>query len=457
MSGTFSTRHAIPTMPRTSLLSLVTLLAAATTALAQPTGAATDGWETAAKKLQQATLTIRIWTAKPEAKPAEQVAPEAVTVCSGVCVRDGQIVTAAMAGTDSQIRITIAGGKQAEARLQVIDEFSGLALLKCDAKPVTPIELAAETPAVGGSVMTASGWGVELPLVSLGIVAGTERSRPGATYPPLIQCDLRTTDTSSGAGVVDRHGKLIGVIVAADSPESRRGWAYAIPVSHVERLLRTADAQKTAGVTIIKRRRPVVGWRLDQEDEAIVVQRVNAGGAADKAGIQVGDEVLAAEGVAIRSVYQASTPTLYKQPGDTIVYRIRNAKGVQDVKIVLGGGVEVASAPLDVLSGLIQPKVQIIRENGAYVTRRPSDTLREVFQPPLTAPEQPVAAAATPADKIAVLEKALDRYQTVIDLQRRQLSAEQKLRTDQDKLLETLRTEIDTLRRQLAPPPAKPE
>jgi S1-C subfamily serine protease len=448
-------------MSRVSTIATL-LLVLASPAIGQDAPA--EGWESAAKKLQQATLTIRIWTAKPDAKAEEPAAPEAVTVCSGVCVRDGQIVTAAMAGSDSQIRITIAGGKQAEAKLQVIDEFSGLALLKCIAegpdsiKPATPIELAAETPAVGGSVMTASGWGVELPLVSLGIVAGTERSRPGANYPPLIQCDLRTTDTSSGAGVVDRKGKLVGVIVAADSPESRRGWAYAIPVSHVERLLRTADAQKSAGVTIIKRRRPVVGWRLDQEEEAIVVKRVDAGGAAEKAGIKVGNEILAAEGVAIRSVYQASTPTLYKQPGDTITYRLRTEKGVQDVKIVLGGGVEVASAPLDVLSGLIQPKVQIVRENGAYVARRPIDNVREVFQPPLTLPEQPVAAAAvTPAEKIALLEKALDRYQSTIEVQRRQLTAEQKARSEQDKVLEAMRIELETLRRQLALPAARPE
>jgi S1-C subfamily serine protease len=414
-----------------------------------------DGWEAAAKKLQQATITVRILTAKSgDTKSADATgkemaeSPQSVTVCSGVCVRDGQIVTAAMAGTDSQIRLTMAGGKQAEAKLQVIDEFSGLALLKCDSKPAAPLELAADTPAVGGSVMTASGWGVELPLVSLGIVAGTERQRPGANYPPLIQCDLRTTDTSSGAGVVDRQGKLIGVIVAADSPESHRGWAYAVPVSHVERLLRTADAQKTAGVTIIKRRRPVVGWQLDQEEDAIVVKRVFAGGAAEKAGIQVGDEVLATDGVAIRSVYQASLPTLYKQPGDTITYRLQRVAGVQDVKVTLGGGVEVSSAPLALLSGLIQPKIEIVREGGGYVARRPGDTTREVFQPPLPAQEA-APPTATPADKIALLEKALDRYRTVIDYQQRQLSAEQKRRTEQDEVLKTLRGELENLRRQL--------
>jgi S1-C subfamily serine protease len=435
---------------------LTTLLLGAAVARAQDRSAppAADAWESAAKKLQEATVTVRIWTGSADPKASDlKDTPAAVTVCSGVCVREGQVITAAMAGSDSTIRLTIAGGKQADAKLQVIDEFSGLALLKCDATTAKPLELAAETPAVGGSVMTASGWGVELPLVSLGIVAGTERQRQGANSPPLIQCDLRTTDTSSGAAVVDRQGKLVGVIVAADSPESRRGWAYAVPVSHVERLLRTAEAQKQAGVTIIKRRRPVAGLELDQQDDEIVVKRVFAGGAAEKAGIKVGDVVLATEGVDIRAVYQAMLPTLTKQPGDTMTFRILRDAKVSDIQLVLGGGVEVSSAPLELLSGLMQPRVQVVKEGSGYVARRPGDTVREVFQPALPA-EEPAPPTATPADKIALLEKALDRYRAVIEYQQRQIRGEEKQRQAQDEVLKSLRAELEALRRQLVAPPA---
>ena len=434
------------------------LLLAAGSVRGQEATPASDPWEAAAKKLSQATVTVRILTAKggsaadgAEKEPAQS--PQAVTVCSGVLVREGQVVTAAMAGSDSQIRLTLAGGKQAEARLQVIDEFSGLALLKCDTAPPELMELAADVPAVGASVMTASGWGIEQPLVSLGIVAGKERQRPGAMYPPLIQCDLRTTDTSSGAGLIDRRGRLVGVIVAADSPESRRGWAYAVPISHVERLLRTAEAQKAAGVTVLKRRRPVAGLRLDQVNEAIVVARVDAGGAAERAGIQVGDVVLATDGVAIRSVYQATLPTLYKQPGDTLTFRVRRDSGDRDIQVVLGGGVELASAPLEMLTGFIQPKIQVTREGTGYIARRPGSMVQEVFQPPLSAEEQSPATAtttaATAADKIALLERALDRYRAVIEYQQRQLTAEQNRRAAQDELLKSLRAELEELRRQL--------
>ena len=263
-----------------------------------------------------------------------------------------------------------------------------------------------------------------------------------------MQCDLRTTDTSSGSGVVDRQGKLVGVIVAADSPESRRGWAYAVPVSHVRRVLRSADEQQGNGVTIIKRRRPVVGMVLDQDDESIVVQRVAAGGPAEKAGFKPGDQVLATDGIAIRSVYQAVLPTLYKQPGDTMTFRIQRAGAAHDLQVVLGGGVEVSAAPFELLAGLMQPKVEIARDAaGNYIAKRGERNIREVFSPPL--PDEEFPAVPTTADKLALLEKALDRYRIVIEVQQKQLTDEQHRRQQQEELIQSLRTEMETLRRQI--------
>src|SRR5688500_15994635 len=115
---------------RRFVLSTVTCLVAASFSRAQDPAAlaASDSWEHAAQALQGATVTVRISTNSSEAQPAAAADGDAVTVCSGVMVREKHIVTAAMAGSDSTIRLTIAGGKQAAARLQVIDEYSGLAL-----------------------------------------------------------------------------------------------------------------------------------------------------------------------------------------------------------------------------------------------------------------------------------------------------------------------------------------
>lgn len=450
---------------------------------------ASRGWESQSKQLAAATVTVRIWTgaepaennaAAENAAPAESTAQDenrvpaekgvasqrakpAVIICSGVCVGPGLVVTSGIAGSDSKIRLTLAGGQQADATLRVLDEYSGLILLRCAADGLQPLELGGEIE-VGNWVLSAAAWGTDRPIVSLGIVGGIDRSLRGATYPPLLQCDLRTTETSSGSAVVDRHGKLVGVLVAADHAESRRGWAYAVPVPHVQRLLRAEgqrdnagqqdsgkqDAEKQdAGVIILKRRRPIVGMVLEGDENVIQVQRIAPGGPAEKAGLQVGDRVVAVAGVHIRSVYQAVLPTLYKQPGDTIEFRIERDGRPRDCLVVLGGGVEVASAPFEQLGNLIQPKLEIGRDpQGGYFANRPGSTTAEVFSPPFP-PEPKEPPRITSADKISLLEKAIERYQRVIEIQQQDLARREADRLKTEALLRSLQSDLSTLRQQL--------
>lgn len=359
------------------------------------------------------------------------------------------MITAAIAGSDTRIRLTLPGGIQADAKVQVIDEYTGLALLKADTKALVPLASAEKAPTVGGNVMTAAAWGVEQPLVSQGIVGGVDRTRAGGNYPPLLQCDLRTMETSSGSAVINREGQLLGIVVAADDADARRGWTYAVPATHVERILRAADEQKGDGVIVLKRRRPVVGMVLDQEGEAIVVQRLTAGGPAEKAGFKIGDQILTTEGVAIRSVYQAVLPSLYKQPGDTMSFRVVRDGGMQDITVVLGGGVELANVPFDLMVDLVRPKVELQRDpRGGYLAKGRGPTTRTLASPPLP-DDEPPAVAPTAEEKMAFLEKALDRYRTVIELQQKQLQDEQKHLQSQDELIRSLRAEMDALRKLL--------
>ena len=384
--------------------------------------------------------------------------PSTVIVCTGLCVARNKFVTAVQVGTDSQIRFTFPGGSQGDARLRVIDEFSGLAILESKGDAATPIELAA-APAVAGSwVMTGSAWGVEKPIVSLGIVGAVDRTLAGGGYPPLLQCDVRTTDTSCGAGVVNGQGKLVGVVIGTDKPEAQRGWAYAVPVTHVQRLLRVADGAKdTAGkeddrsVIVLKRRRPVVGMSLDsEEDGGIIVRRVVPGGPAAKAGIQVGDHVTATDGIRIRSVYQATVPTLHKQPGDTLRFTIERSGKPQDIQVTLGGGVELPSLPENQLAEVIQPKVQMRRDSkGSYV--REDDKNSTHLAPRDDAEGEKLSEGKQSAEKIALLEKAMDRYQKVIELQQQQLKESNASRRQLEESLESLKSDLESLRKQLQP------
>lgn len=466
-------------------LSLITigllgsLLASA--ALAQDVGAPSVSWEKPTQKLQAATVMVRILCEKkldlengdsanpqpqPDAKSKDQKRPCTIVVCSGLCVAPNKFVTAVQVGTDSQIRFTFPGGSQGDARLRVIDEFSGLVLLESKSEAATPIEFAAAPSAAGSWVMTGSAWGVEKPIVSLGIVGAVDRMLTGGSYPPLLQCDVRTTDTSCGAGVVNSQGKLVGVVIGADKAQWQRGWAYVVPVSHVERLLRVAATAKSAGkeddksVVVLKRRRPIVGMQLDGDaDGGIIVRRLTAGGPAEKAGLKIGDRVTATDGIRIRSVYQATVPTLHKQPGDTVTFRIDRDGKSQEIQVTLGGGLELSSLPADQLAEIIQPKVELRRhpQRGYFRPQNGEDSPAVFLPAGEKSGGSKAAGTATAESKIAVLEKAMDRYQKVIELQQQQLKQSSSDRARLEESVDGLKAEMEALRRQLqsAQPPKK--
>ena len=135
-----------------------------------------------------------------------------------------------------------------------------------------------------------------------------------------------------------------------------------------------------------------------------------------------------------------------------IEVRVTNPAGV-----LLSGMYGTAAIPLERADDVVAvPRDAVTTRNGARVTLKiDNDTIREVFQPPLPA-EELAPPTATPAEKMALLEKALDRYRAVIEFQQRQLQGEEQQRAAQDEQLKSLRQEVETLRRQLIAPPKAP-
>ncbi len=437
------------------------------TAVCTPTVVAGElpALEEAAGKLRAATVTVRVRNPLPDQNARDATegdrsntevgskAKPSVTVCSGIAVSSKLVVTPIYAASDSEIRITIVGGEQTTARLRALDEYTGLALIETSEQSLSAIESADSQPDVGSWVLSAAAWGTEQPSVSFGIVSAVDRTLAGAAYPPLLQCDLRTAETSSGAGVVDGDGRMLGIVVAADQQLGSRGWTYAVPVRHVKRLIRTVEeGTSDQSVTILKRRRPTVGMVLDGSPEGIVVSRVHHNSPAEKAGIQVGDTVLAADGVKIRSVYQAVRSMLYKQPGDKMEFVIDQQGDVRVVEVVLGGGMELPSAPFANLGQYVQPKLDVEKVGeGLYASRSGRNTLREVFAPGgLPDPEPPENRTMTSAEKIQLLEKALDRYRGAIQYLQDRLTREQQERQQTDAILRSLQDQLDELKKQLS-------
>jgi S1-C subfamily serine protease len=425
--------------------------------------------EECAALLQRSTVTVRIRLqpavaekASPEKLAQEKVATQnaielsdkeldttQLTVCSGVAISEKLVVTAAFAAADSQIRLTLSGGAEAEAKLRVLDEFSGLALLEVAEATLAPLSYAEELPFAGSWVMSAAAWGTEQPVVSSGMIGGVGRTLKGAVYPPLLQCDVRPVETSCGAGIINRQGKLLGIFVATDGPETQRGWAYAVPVSHVQRLLRAQGENPRAdAIIVLKRRRPTVGLVLEATEQGVFISRVLPASPAEKAGLKTGDKIVAAEGTKIRSVYEAVRPTLYKQPGDLMRFSIERDSKPLTLELVLGGGVELPGASLQVLGQLVQPKIDlgVSRTNNALNrTTNNEIKVRDSFN----TQQMNLEPRDAYNDKSRLLEKTVEHYRGVIDKQLSELSQREQSQRQIAEELEALRVENAALKKKL--------
>jgi len=414
----------------------------------------------AAQNLNRATVTVRITYPQPEVLPAvapreeaEAAATDRVAVCSGIFVDDSIIATHVYVTPDSRVRVTLAGGEQAEAKLVAIDEYSGAALLEVDHKSQAAPPWSDAPVEAGQWVISSAAWGAEEPVISWGVVSAAERSIRDASIPPVIECDLRSADTSSGAGVVNQKGELIGLVAATQISEQSRGWTYVVPVSHVARLLRAFEAKRPEkNILVLQRRRPTVGMVLTVDDGAVIAQRVAEGGPAAKAGLAKGDEIIAVDGVKIRSVYDVQRPVLHRQPGDQLRLVVARGEQVVELNVVLGGGVVLPpTLAMREFSQWVRPKYEVAQlADGRIVARSPTGEIRELAAG-LADAETEATEEMTLPQKLALLEKALDRYQRVIGLQQVEIDRRAREQQELQSQLEALRKEVAELRKKVAP------
>jgi S1-C subfamily serine protease len=420
------------------------------TPLASSWGNEPDDYREVASKLLSTTVTVRILPTKAEAfsKPSAEAPKGEVTVCSGVSVARGLVVTfdpppADRKAPERRYRVTLPDGQQAKASSRVIDHYSGLALVAIDKPDLPALELAAEAPAVGARVLTAAAAGIERPVVSLGIVGGVDRSLAGTGLPPLVQCDVRTTEASVGAAVVDRQGKLLGVIAATTGSAEGRGWTYAVPAKHIQRLL---DAQQVDRLIVLDRRRPTVGLTMGagNREGLVEVERVEPGGPADRAGIRKGDVIVEADGRKIRSAYQAVDLILNRQPGDKLRLLVDQEGAQRTLDVTLGS----SSEPIRYSQSGANLPVRVGPQIRMRTTGPQSFEVGKAGEPE-AAGVALKAQFAKDRDELSLLRRQLEAFEKVIAGLQDELQRRERTETETRETVERLERELSVLRRQL--------
>ena len=261
---------------------------------------------------------------------------------SGVIIDpSGQVVTNHhVIANAAAIRVQLADGREADARVIGRDPDTDLALLRIDLRDLPAIELGRSAPLRVGDVVLAIGNPIGLSAtVTQGIISATGRGQLGvAVYENFIQTDAPINVGNSGGALINTRGELVGINTAIVGRNlGVEGIGFAIPVD----LVRGVTGELVARGRVV---RGWVGFGVEYVDEAraralglprggIMVAQLYNGSPAAQAGLKLGDVITSVAGHAPASAQEVQVRIAATKPGTALIFGV--ARGEQQGDVAL--------------------------------------------------------------------------------------------------------------------------
>ncbi len=266
---------------------------------------------------------------------------------SGVIISsDGYIVTNnhVIEGATS-ITVTLKDKRTFDAKLIGTDSVIDIALLKIDAKDLNAavfgdsdkLKVGDKAVAIGNPLGQLGG------TVTDGIISALDRDVViGDETMHLLQTDTAINPGNSGGGLFDGQGTLVGIVVAKSAGSEIEGLGFAVPINDV---IDVVDDLKNHGYVT---GRPVIGVELmditnpmyamyyyGSDESGCFVNGVVSGSGAEKAGISVGDRIVAVNGKEIETAADVEKAVENKKVGDVIELKIERNGNERVIKVTL--------------------------------------------------------------------------------------------------------------------------
>jgi serine protease Do len=264
---------------------------------------------------------------------------------SGVIVTDdGYIVTNNHVIEKAQeIKVLLSSKKNYKAKLIGADPKTDIAVIKIDAKGLSPLPWGDSNKLKVGEVVFAIGnpFGLNQ-TVTMGVISAVGRANVGiADYEDFIQTDAAINPGNSGGALVNVRGELIGINTAILSRTGGyQGIGFAVPSSMAKQVMDS----------LVKYKKVVRGWlgvsiqevTSDLADEfgvkdlkGALVSGVMKKSPADQAGIKQGDVVLQYNGKIVEDTGHLRNMVSQTPIGASVKVKILRAKKEMDVEVVI--------------------------------------------------------------------------------------------------------------------------
>jgi serine protease Do len=260
------------------------------------------------------------------------VSPNGIILTNAHVVRDAK---------DVEVKLT--DRREYQAKVLGTDPRTDIAVLKIDATglPTVPLGSAHDLQVGEWVLAIGSPFGFENSATA-GVVSAKGRSLPDDGYVPFIQTDVAVNPGNSGGPLFNSRGQVVGINSQIFSHTGGyQGLSFAIPIDLAtkvkDQIVATGKATHARlGVTVQEVNQALAdSFKLDRPEGALV-SKVDDGGPAAKAGLEVGDVIRKVDGRPI--VSSGDLPSLIGEdnPGQKVTLEIVRHGDVKTLTARLG-------------------------------------------------------------------------------------------------------------------------
>jgi serine protease Do len=268
---------------------------------------------------------------------------------------DGIILTNAhVVDGASEVTVKLTDRREFKARVVGIDRPTDVAVLRVKANGLPVARLGESVPVHVGEWVLAIGapFGFENSATA-GIVSAKARALPDESYVPFIQTDVAVNPGNSGGPLFNLQGEVVGINSQIYSQTGGyQGLSFAIPIDVAlkvkDQILHDGKVTRgRLGVAIQDVNQSLAqSFGLNRPAGALV-NAVEGGSPAQRAGMRAGDVILAVDGTAIQTASDLPPLVAALKPGVTAVVDIWRGGEQKKLNVRVGELVQETVAAAD--------------------------------------------------------------------------------------------------------------
>jgi serine protease Do len=271
------------------------------------------------------------------------------------------LTTASMAIPGGSFSVLLGDGLKREARVRGVDRQSNVALFSVEGEPLTPLRQASpQSIAPGSWVAVISNVSVTRPQITLGQVVGRGERVDFPYSGEIVEIESSAYPGASGGAVLNEAGEWVAIVVGRAMKSPERGPSspvaepdgedqkpagdllIALPIDQLQRI--SDDLERFGSV-----RRAFLGVQMRRgilaDSLGVLVEGVVPKSPADKAGLKVGDRILAFEGTPVHSSDEMTSLVRVLKPGDEVEMTVSRHGDIFPLHTTLEGAIKAPVLP----------------------------------------------------------------------------------------------------------------